>query len=207
MDTLLIKAEFKNNYLLHHACKKNDIKKADTLIKAGANINAVDSNNKTSLYLATIYDHYNMVDMLIKAGANINAVDSDNTTPLHIASYKYDDTIADMLIKAGTNINAVDNDNKTPLHIASYGGRNNIADMLIKAGANINAVDSDNKTPLYYAYIKNALSVVKLLREPKLDNDENKDEKKKMDMANKIYVLDNKHKFPSNNTNIKRMRL
>ena len=48
------------------------------LLEAGANVNALDEDEKTPLHYAAECSHANVVAALIKAGADVNRVDTDN---------------------------------------------------------------------------------------------------------------------------------
>lgn len=56
------------------------------LIKNGANVNAIDDNNRTPLLNAAIKGNSVMIYTLIENGANVNAIDVENKTPLDYAN-------------------------------------------------------------------------------------------------------------------------
>ena len=108
----------------------------DSLIKAGADINAADKNSYTALIWVSRNGHKEIVDSLIKGGAHINAVDNRGYTALMRVSFNGHKEIVESLIKAGANVNAVTNNGFTALMGASNNGNKEIVDNLIKNGAN-----------------------------------------------------------------------
>lgn len=67
--------------LLHLAASTGRVAAIESLIKAGANINATDNDLNTPLHLAVLHSHLDVVESLIKAGADVNAVNKDLNTP------------------------------------------------------------------------------------------------------------------------------
>jgi ankyrin repeat protein len=88
----------------HEATETGDIEALHTLIKAGANINSVDDNEHTSLYIASSKGYKDIVSMLLAIGANINCKSKDGYTPLDIASEKGHEAIVSMLLQYGANV-------------------------------------------------------------------------------------------------------
>lgn len=82
---------------------KGSYKIVDLLIKAGANVNAVDANSNTPLHLVERETHrdkrntFAIVELLVNAGADVNAKNEDNKTPLDLA--KSDESKLNQLIK------------------------------------------------------------------------------------------------------------
>ena len=69
---------------LHHAAAFGPPQMVRDLLKAGANVNAVDSRSLTALHfaVATEYPSPEICESLLKAGADINARDNNGETPL-----------------------------------------------------------------------------------------------------------------------------
>jgi ankyrin repeat protein len=57
----------------------------ESLLQAGCDINAVDSNGRTPLMYAARYNRHTAVGLLLEAGANIKAQDKDGMTALDLA--------------------------------------------------------------------------------------------------------------------------
>ena len=64
---------------------ENNIAHVIASVKAGADVNAKDNRDSTSLHRAAFYGYIEIVRVLIAAGANITAKDDSGNTPLHLA--------------------------------------------------------------------------------------------------------------------------
>ena len=97
------------------------------LVRAGANLNARDSQKTTPLhYAARSNENPEVIAVLVRAGANLNARNEYKDTPLHYAvSYNENPEVIAALVRAGANLNARDDDKRTPLKLAIW--RNNLA--------------------------------------------------------------------------------
>jgi ankyrin repeat protein len=72
-----------DTYLKRAICDKNT-EMALLLIKAGADINALDKDGYTPLYWAGVYDNREVALQLIKKGADVNARGNMLTLLLHV---------------------------------------------------------------------------------------------------------------------------
>ena len=136
------------------------------MIAEGADVNAKNSEGRTSLYHAikpiyitrkkiddshtaiiTIYPLYvfETITTLIEAKADINTKDDYDITPLHYVSQLGNKKFLRILIKAGADIHATDEDGNTPLHVAA---NERVAQDLINEGANIMALNNEGLRPL-----------------------------------------------------------
>lgn len=83
------------------AARGNHPTTADMLIKAGADVNAIDKEGQTLLMIAVEENKAAAVAILVKAGANLNIVDKGGVTALrHAEQYGYDE-IVKILRQAG----------------------------------------------------------------------------------------------------------
>ena len=160
------KSEAVNNALID-AAMNDDLVIIRKLLKKrrdDINVNVLNQNGATPLYMASQYGNVDTVKVLLKAGANVNQAEKNGVSPLNMASQKgYVDTVK-ALLKAGGNVNqARTDDGSTPLFIASEHGHFDIAKILIEAGADVNQAKIDNATPLYRATESGHVDIVKLL--------------------------------------------
>ncbi|EAX81917.1 ankyrin repeat protein, putative [Trichomonas vaginalis G3] len=129
----------------------------------GANINEKDESEKTTLYIAAMYNNKETAEVLISHGANINEKDEGGKTALHIAAFVNSKETAEILISHGANINEKDEDGKTALHIAAFVNSKETAEILISHGANINEKDEGGKTALHIAAFVNSKETAEIL--------------------------------------------
>lgn len=71
------------NTVLHLAAGTNDLKTAQACLENGADINAVNSNIETPLYVATVKGNLQMVELLAQKGADMNVKSADFKSVLH----------------------------------------------------------------------------------------------------------------------------
>ena len=153
---------------LHAAsrCRDNsNLDIVDTLVTAGANINAQNAYGKTPLHVASQSGHISIIHRLVQAGASMDARDRNEQTPLHEATTCRQINAIGALAMAGANINARDGLGRTPLHIAtSYSSpfydmnhvsHFDIVHALIQAGADVNIRDNRGFSPLDTAWTRN----------------------------------------------------
>ncbi len=85
---------------LHDAAVNGDELIAETLLKAGANVNAAGGRQKdTALQIAAYRGHLGVVKVLLAHGANIYAVDTLGRTALQIALEQHHTNVAAVLSK------------------------------------------------------------------------------------------------------------
>ncbi len=85
-----------------------EIPKAERLLKEGADVNAHDEFQRTSLHYASFCGETELVSSYIKKGADVSARDTDQDTPLHTAAcggIGHAD-VADLLIRKGADVDA-----------------------------------------------------------------------------------------------------
>ena len=91
-----------NNNILLFAVKTGCIEAVQSLLEAGADINAKNDSGQTTLHIAARNGYKDVAELLIDEGADINAKDNDGHTPLYIAvnnNYK----VAELLINKGAD--------------------------------------------------------------------------------------------------------
>jgi ankyrin repeat protein len=102
-------------------------------IEAGANVNARDNWDSTTLHKAAAYGHTDIAELLITNGAVVNTRDHKKSTPLHRAATYGQPAIARLLIENGADVNAKTVDGKTPLDCAIIASAPDMVELLQEA--------------------------------------------------------------------------
>lgn len=107
VDNIAVKGSLEDKFLI--AVKNGDLKNVQTLITAGADLEARDDQNMTPLMSAAARGYSDIVRILIDAGADIQAQDKFRLTALFYAVDKNNPTIVKMLIDEGAADTSLDN--------------------------------------------------------------------------------------------------
>src|SRR4029434_6398387 len=84
------------NHELFLAVESRNLKKIESLIEAGADVNSRDTDGLTPLILSSWKGYSEAVSLLLDKGAYINATDKDGDTPLIAAALAgYFETVKD----------------------------------------------------------------------------------------------------------------
>ena len=140
----------------------------DLLLKAGADLQAVDSGGQTVLSTACMSPGNNKtVALLLAAGANPKKADNSGATPLHFCAMFGDAEILNTLLDAGVDVNAVDDSGLTPLMYSTAEGDDDIdkLKLLIKAGADLDARDERGRSALDMSKENSGVAAQKALEE------------------------------------------
>ena len=136
---------FLRNKLLLRAARKNKPLEVKALLKAGANINTTDENNKTPLYLASEKGYEEIVNILLSyKEIKVDTKDKKGLTPLMIASSKGYLNIVKALVNKGANVNSKTKEGFLPLILAIWKAKNPTAVYLI------NNTKADLNTAIVY---------------------------------------------------------
>ena len=104
----------------------------ELLIRMDADVNDIDKDGNTCLFLACKHDRTELIDLLIGAGADPNIPNKTGGTPLIEASLMNNKEIISKLINAGAEVNASDNVGNCALTSTRNG---ECQRLLIEAGA------------------------------------------------------------------------
>ncbi len=137
---------------LHLAAYLGDVAKIKSLIDAGGNVNAKDSNGWAPLHYAASCGYREVAQVLIAAKADPNARadvrdfrrDDECGTPLHLALRGDHAELVGLLIDNGADREARDKHGETPLEWAVRNGRLAMVRLLIAKGANPNSRAKEN---------------------------------------------------------------
>lgn len=88
--------------LFHLAVMQGRLEIVSMLLKAGANVNAVNAQNKSACYLAIYYNQFAMLQLLVERGANVRR--RLDRPLLKDVSWRSDSRMAAFLIDAGAPI-------------------------------------------------------------------------------------------------------
>jgi ankyrin repeat protein len=135
------------------------------MIKAGANITALDDAGNNALVLAATSNHEDMVREVLANHPDLDVRGGLGMTALGIATVRGATLEAQRLLAAGANPDIADANGVSPLASALRLGRGALATSLITAGADPNIADHDGCTPLHIvAESGDAQRVAELLR-------------------------------------------
>lgn len=111
---------------------------ADALVRAGANLDAVDDNRWTILHYAAKYANLDAVEALLKRGLNPNAASKGGYTPLHAAMRAGfgvpADAVIDKLVEAGSKLSARNKAGQTPVELLQSDLRRQFTALMMDGG-------------------------------------------------------------------------
>eukprot|EP01064_Diplonema_japonicum_P033531 TRINITY_DN662_c1_g2_i1.p1 TRINITY_DN662_c1_g2~~TRINITY_DN662_c1_g2_i1.p1 ORF type:complete len:472 (+),score=120.62 TRINITY_DN662_c1_g2_i1:66-1418(+) len=125
------------------------------LLRHGADVNARDYDNLTSLHHASQEGNNDVLTLLLESGAEVTSVDRDGTTALHMATTVQ---VATNLLRSGADVNAIDHDGKTALHHSADNA--DLLSVLLESSAYVDAKDSEGKTALHHTASEAAAAVL-----------------------------------------------
>lgn len=131
------------------------------IIAVGADVNALNKNGDSALFLAAQRNKAAEGSLLIEKGADIFVTNRQNNSPLRIALAD-GSPIMDWLITSST-LNRLDGTGNTPLHYAAEWDFDAATLTLIKKGARINAENANGETPLFLAVKADCPTLIKTL--------------------------------------------
>lgn len=121
---------------------------ASDLIKAGAEIDAVDVNKDTALHYASQFKNPRLVELLLEAGANPNLKDKFGETPLVKCACNGNRQGLVALLSRKADPSVAQPRWGTPLHFAAGHGDIDAVNLLLSHGAVIDSRDRSGATPL-----------------------------------------------------------
>lgn len=133
------------------------------LLKAKADINAVNVWRRTPLMKAIVNFKFSAANFLIKERADVSISDENGTTPLHVAASYGNLSLVKTLQENSTDINAQDLRGRTPMYFAILGDHEDVTEYLIGQGCEANLFDLGWGSPLQLAVTKCNIKVLSLL--------------------------------------------
>ncbi|XP_078671071.1 uncharacterized protein LOC144911136 [Branchiostoma floridae x Branchiostoma belcheri] len=141
----------------------------ETLVKAGADVNATDELGQTSLASACIKDCKKTAKLLLDRGADPNIAGDKGRTPVWLAAARGHTEIVSILTQAGADLDKAGDMGWTPLWVAAQNGHVQIAKILTQAGADTNKTDDEERTPLLVATLRGNAGIVSTLTQAGAD--------------------------------------
>ena len=160
--------DIKDITCLGYASGYNDVRTVQQLVKAGADVSAVDSRRWSPLHwaCASKTDVKHKAKYLLSCDESlIKARAKNNDTPLHVASITGNDAVISVLIRHGAKVNERGEFGRTALHYACCVGHVACIHELVRHGADVEARDTGRReaTPLQLAASFNRLECIKAL--------------------------------------------
>ena len=136
----------KGRNALYYAAERGNIGILTLLLKAGADVKAVDSQrNQYSLLIAACKGHYGHVRNLLRARIYRNVADVDDCNGLEAASRNNHEACLNLLLEAGADVNIIDHGDHA-LTIAASLGHDKCLNLLLEAGADVNFCPTFDET-------------------------------------------------------------
>ncbi|KAJ9457220.1 hypothetical protein DIPPA_23260 [Diplonema papillatum] len=144
-------------------CVWGDTADVQTLLDAGADVNAAAGDGTTALRVAISYSRKAVFAMLVAAGANVNARDSCGETALHEVSEYGRQQYISLLLAAGAQVDIQSNAGETPLMLAVKRGQRGAATLLLQAGSQAAVRSESGCTALAIALLRDNVGMRELL--------------------------------------------
>lgn len=152
---------------LMEAAYRGQLEQVKQLVLKGAEIDAADPENRTSLMWASFNGHTAVVDYLLQKGASLESKDSNGRTALMYASSgPFAETVA-LLLGKGADANVQGTlEGFTSLMTAAAEGQVEVVRLLLEHGADSALKDQDGDTARSFALENGHSAVVELLDNP-----------------------------------------
>ncbi|MDF7806472.1 ankyrin repeat domain-containing protein [Pontiellaceae bacterium B12219] len=132
---------------LHYAAKADNLKAAQDLILAGADMNLPSAQGWPPLHVAALNDSWTVASFLLKEGVAVDYLNQRQQTPLHCALHKNSPEFVEFLLDHGANVDFVDPRGNTYLHYALLKENYAMASLLISYGAAVGQANNTGITP------------------------------------------------------------
>ena len=144
-----------NNEMLRSASKEGNTDEVRRILSKGmVDVNCDFEDYWSSMLVAVVQGHIEVLKLLLNAGGNPNQEGRYGYTPLHCAASSNRKDIVQLLLENGAEPDKQDRSWLSPLHMAAMCGRHNDVDvvkLLIESGADIHVADVNGQTPLHIA--------------------------------------------------------
>ena len=147
------------------AARTGDREAVRTLLRTGADVNAVQGDGMTALHWAASRGDAELTGLLLTAGANVRALTQfGGYSALHVAAERGYGSVVSTLVTAGAEVSGTTKVGTTPLMLGAASGDVATVTALLAAGSPIDARERERgHTALMFAAAANRLDVVKVL--------------------------------------------
>jgi hypothetical protein len=138
---------------LHDCTATGKLERVKQLVEGGTNIDGVDDDGMTALFLASLNGAFEILVYLVEHGAKVDHTDSKRRTALHCASADGKLSLVKYLLEHGARITERDDDGMTALLWAAKRGHLEVMQYLLSSegGASITETDNEGCTALLLA--------------------------------------------------------
>ncbi|SMF54237.1 Ankyrin repeat [Tistlia consotensis] len=157
------------DFLLFDAAGRGCLAEAETLVEAGAAIEARDRFGNTPLLIAARMGHEDLVAYLLGQHAAVGQTNLAGSSALLRAVLAGRRKVVELLLSAGADPNLANKQGVTPLDAATFSGEARLVKILLAAGADPQAEDRSGKAPIVYAAGRGFTQVVKILLDAGVD--------------------------------------
>ena len=142
---------------LWSAASHGDLEGAKAATEDGADVDYANSFSMSTLQVAAMDGHADVVGLLLKRGANSNIVDKNGDTPLITALLFFKKTVVEVLLANGADVRRAGSYGQSPLHLAAIKGDPDIVKLLLARGGKPNAIDESGDTPWTWQVARRSL--------------------------------------------------
>lgn len=151
------------DFMLFDAVKSGCAALIESLLAAGASVEARDRFANTPLLLAAAAGQNEAIKLLLAAGAKINHRNLAGSSPLLRAAMDNRLQTTVLLLQHGADPNLANGQKLSALHAAAYNGNDKLVQALLAHGAAADAMDTTGKSPAIYAAARGYVEIVEQL--------------------------------------------
>lgn len=147
------------------AVEKNDLQKAQEVVKSGVNINLQGGNGMSALHTAARKNRVQIAEYLLQNWADKTILNNEGFTPFLVACAFGQDDIITLFLNNNEDPNYINAEGLSPLLLTSYYDYDTAVLLLLEKGSNPNMKNSHGEFPLLIAAQMNSIAVAKVLLE------------------------------------------
>jgi ankyrin repeat protein len=164
------RVEVSGTTLLHRAVERDDADAVTQLVRAGADVKAINRYGVAPMSLACARGNADIIELLLAAGADPNTALPEGETCLMSAAGTGNLRAVKALLVRGADVNAKEGwKGQTALMWAAAEGHAAVVDTLIEMGADVRARSKGGFTPLLFGVRHGSVGAVRRLLAAKAD--------------------------------------